>query len=245
MIYQILLKYGLRWAVAISLGGAMATSNAAEQSQGVKGSQVGKTVTARPAVIYRPLLSDVSQSKVGGSTRGKDDEAAILQVLTPEHTGLTLQAQPTLYWYARTPMATRFEISLISKDKSEPLLKVEAGSGKVAGIQQLDLGDHDISLQPKVSYQWSVTQVIDKDSQSKGVIASGFIERIEPGEGLTSRIERSHGTDLANVYASEGIWYDALETLSSMIDKSPEDQGLVAIRASLLDQVGLHVPTGK
>jgi len=187
-----LIKYGLRWVVAISLGAVTATSIATEQSPVVKGSQAGKSVDSRPAVIYRPLLRDVSQSKVGGSTRGKDDEAAILQVLTPEHTGLTLQAQPTLYWYARTPMATRFEISLISKDKSEPLLEVEAGSGKVAGIQQLDLGDHDISLQPEVSYQWSVTQVIDKDSQSKGVIASGVIERMEPGEGLTSRIERSH-----------------------------------------------------
>ena len=54
----------------------------------------------------------------------------------------------------------------------------------------------------------------------------------------------SHGTELVAVYASEGIWYDALETISSMIDKSPEDQGLVAIRASLLDQVGLHAATG-
>ena len=42
-----------------------------------------------------------------------------------------------------------------------------------ASIQQLDLGDHSISLQPEVSYQWSVTQVIDAGSQSKGVIASG------------------------------------------------------------------------
>ena len=245
MTYKRLLKNGLQWFIAMSLGAVTATSIATEQSQVVKGSQAGKSVVSRPAVIYRPLLRDVSQSKVGGSTRGKDDETAILQVLTPEHTGLTLQAQPTLYWYASTPMATRFEIALIGKDKSKPLLEVEAGSGKVAGIQQLDLGDHDISLQPEVSYQWSVTQVIDKDSQSKGVIASGVIERMEPGEGLTSRIERSHGTELANVYASEGIWYDALETLSSMIDKSPEDQSLVAIRASLLDQVGLHVPTGK
>ena len=67
---------------------------------------------------------------------------------------------------------------------------------------------------------------------------------MEPGEGLTSRIEKSHGMELVGVYASEGIWYDALGTISSMIDKSPEDQGLVAIRASLLDQVGLHAATG-
>ena len=84
----------------------------------------------------------------------------------------------------------------------------------------------------------------DKGSRSAGIIASGLIERMELGEGLTSRIKRSKGTDLVNVYASEGIWYDALETISSMIEESPEDKGLEAIRASLLDQVGLQVVTG-
>lgn len=67
----------------------------------------------------------------------------------------------------------------------------------------------------------------------------------QPGEGLASRIKMSHGVDLANVYASEDIRYDALERLSSLIDKAPEDQGLVAIRASLLDQVRLQAVAGK
>ena len=198
----------------------------------------------RTAISYKPPLRDAPQAMVDETTRGTDGEAATLQVLAPDHAGLTLQAQPTLYWYARNPVATRFEIALIDKDKSDPLLEVEAGNKKVAGIQQLDLGDHNLSLQPELTYKWSVTQVIKEGSQSTSVIASGVIERMEPGEGLTSRIEKSHGMELVGVYASEGIWYDALETISSMIDKSPEDQGLVAIRASLLDQVGLHAATG-
>jgi hypothetical protein len=244
MTYQTLLKYGLQWVVAISLVAATTISSAAEQDQGVKGSQAGASAIKLSDFTYKPLLLDAPQTRVDGSTQGTSGEAAILQVLAPEHTGLTLQAQPTLYWYAHPPVATRFKIGRIDKDKIAPLLEVEASNEKVAGIQQLDLGDHNISLQPEVSYQWSVTQVIDAGSQSKGVIASGVIERTELGEGLTSRIEMSHGTDLVAVYASEGIWYDALETISSMIDKSPDDQGLRTIRASLLDQVGLQAATG-
>jgi len=244
MTYQTFLKYGLQWVVAISLGTVTAVSGAAEQEPGVKSSQASKPAATRPAITYKPPLRDDPQAEEDGGTRGTGGEAAILQVLAPDHAGLTLQAQPTLYWYARTPVATRFEIALIDKDKSDPLLEVEAGNKKVAGIQQLDLGDHNLSLQPEVSYQWSVTQVIKEGSQSTDVIASGLIERMKPGEGLTSRIKKSHGVNLVGVYASEGIWYDALETISSMIDKSPEDQGLVAIRASLLNQVGLHAATG-
>ena len=127
----------------------------------------------------------------------------------------------------------------MGKQKTKPLLEVDIK--KAAGIQQLDLGKHGITLQPERSYQWSVTPVMDKNNQSTAATASGLIERIEPGEGLGSRIKKSHGTELVNVYAIEGIWYDALETISSIIDKSPEDQNLLAIRTSLLKQAGVQI----
>lgn len=244
MAYKRLLKNRLQWVVAILLGAVMAVSGAAEVDQGVKGSQAGKPLAIRSAIIYKPLPRDVSPSVASESTRGMGGEAAMLQVLAPVHTGLTTQPQPALYWYARAPVAARFEFALLDKDGTNPLLEVRTDSEKVTGIQKLDLGDHNISLQPGLAYQWSVALVMDEGSRTAGVTASGVIERMEPGEGLTSRIENSHGTDLVDVYASEGIWYDALETISTMIDKSPEDQGLMAIRASLLDQIGLHTAAG-
>jgi hypothetical protein len=244
MTYQTLLKYGLQWGVAVFLGAVTAVSISAEQGKGIKSPQAGKPAATLSRIIYKPPLLDAPPTRVGGSIPGTGNGAAILQVLAPDHAGLTTHAQPTLYWYASTPLVVRFEIAPINEDGTAPLLKVEAGSKKLAGIQQLDLGDHNISLQPEFTYQWSVVPVTDKGSRSAGIIASGLIERMELGEGLTSRIERSHGTELVNVYASEGIWYDALETISSMIEESPGDKGLEAIRASLLDQVGLQVVTG-
>jgi hypothetical protein len=244
MTFQTLLKYGLQCGVAVLLGAVTTVSISAEQDKGMKSPQAGKPAATRPAIIYKPLLLNAPRTKAGGSTRDTGGEAAILQVLSPDHAGLTTRAQPTLYWYARTPVVVRFEIAPIKKDGTGPLLEIEAGSNKVAGIQQLNLGDHNISLQPGSVYQWSVALATDKGSRSPRAIAGGVIEYMEPGEGLTSRIKRNHGTDLVNVYANEGIWYDALETISSMIEESPEDKGLEAIRASLLDQVGLQVVTG-
>ena len=244
MSYQTLLKYGLQCFVAISLGAVTAVSSATEQGQSLKGSRAGKPAATRSTITYKPLLLDASLAKVSESTRSMGGETTILQVLAPAHAGLTTQSQPTLYWYTRNPVTARFGLTLLDKDESNPLLEVGAGSKMVAGIQKLDLGDHNISLQPGLAYQWSVTLVMDEGSRTEGVTARGVIERMEPGEGLTSRIENNHGTNLVGVYASEGIWYDALETISSMIDKSPEDQGLAAIRASLLSQVGLHAAAG-
>ena len=40
-------------------------------------------------------------------------------------------------------------------------------------------------------------------------------------------------------YAEAGLWYDAIATISEMIEKTPDDRKLRKQRASLLQQVGL------
>jgi hypothetical protein len=249
---------GVLWILAVSLCAVAPFSGAAEQERDAAETAAPRDEQARPAAkvdepqtkkqparrskfIYRPPLRGAPQVRVGGGTRGTADQVAILQVLAPDHVGLTTQAQPTLYWYAHTPVAAHFEFALIDDEGIEPLLEIEAGSEKVSGIQQIDLGDHGISLAADVPYQWSVALVTDETSRSADVIASGVIERIEPGEGLVGRIRRTEGENLVGAYASEGIWYDALQTISEMIAKAPGDRNLRSIRASLLEQVGLPV----
>jgi len=134
MAYQALLKYTLQWGVAVFLGAVTAVSISAEQGKGIKSPQAGKPAAALSRIIYKPPLLDAPPARVGES-----GETAVLQALAPDHVGMTTRAQPTLYWYARTPVVVRFEIAPIKKDGSDPLLKVEASSKKLAGIQQLDL----------------------------------------------------------------------------------------------------------
>jgi hypothetical protein len=45
-----------------------------------------------------------------------------------------------------------------------------------------------------------------------------------------------------NVYAGEGIWYDALDTLSTLIANAPQDRNLTDMRTALLEQVGIELP---
>lgn len=205
----------------------------------------GQAIDKQTAIVYKPPLRGAPQARVGGGTRGTGGKAAVLQVLAPDHTGLTTQAQPTIYWYARTPAAARFEFALIDDEGIDPLLEVEEDSDRVAGFRQLNLGDHGITLQPGVSYQWSVALVSDDASRSSDLVSSGIIERIEPGEALHSRIEDAAGIDLVDLYAHEGLWYDALDSVSKLIEQTSADQDLIAIRDSLLAQVGLPTVTGR
>jgi hypothetical protein len=226
----------LQLVVAISLGTFTAVSSAAEQKQVVKDTQAGKPAAIMPNITYKPPLLDDAADRTTVSTRGIQGKTVILQVLAPDHTGLTSQAQPTLYWTMRSKAAIHFAIAETA-DGAKPILEAELEKGP--GIQRLDLARHDISLNPGTRYRWSVTQVVKEGSKSTDVIASGVIERIKPGEGLSSRIKRVRGVAKVDVYAIEGIWYDALQTISSMIDETPEERNLSAIRQSLLNQVGV------
>ena len=53
-----------------------------------------------------------------------------------------------------------------------------------------------------------------------------------PRTGATRR-------DRLSIYAEEGIWYDAITTISEWIEANPRDNTLRLLRATLLDQVGL------
>jgi hypothetical protein len=161
-------------------------------------------------------------------------------VLAPDHVGLTTQAQPTLYWYARTPGASRFRFALINDTEIEPLLEIDNGEGKVAGIQQLDLQDYDITLTPGVEYEWSVALVRDENNRSADIVTSGVIERVKPTAELDDRLAGSSGAERVRLYAGAGLWYDALDSLSDLIVAAPDDRALTAMRAALLEQIGLQ-----
>ena len=233
--YLYVVKAGLFMMVAVLLAATSVCVPAAGADM-----QAGKS-----AFVYQPPQRGAPQARVGGGTRGTGGAMPELQVLAPDHVGLTTKAQPRLYWYAHSPVAAHIEFAIIDDAAIDPLLEVETGAVKVSGVQHLDLADHNITLQPGVPYQWSVALIMDENSRSTDVIASGVVERIEPDKAASSRIAGSHGKDLVAVYANEGLWYDALDAISAMIEAAPADSGLVDIRASLLDQVGLQAVAEK
>jgi hypothetical protein len=237
MLNKTMYKILLQLVFAISFGASTAASIAAEQEPAGNDSKADKPVTRIPNIIYKPPLLDDTADIAADNTKGMLGKAVILQVLAPDHTGLTTQAQPTLYWTMRNKATIHFVITEIAED-AKPLLDAEIEKGP--GIQQMNLSRHDITLEPGKHYRWSVTQVVKESDKSEAVIASGDIERIKPGEGLSRRIKRVHGLAQVDVYAIEGIWYDALQTISSMIEKTPEEQSLMTVRKSLLAQINVH-----
>ena len=208
----------------------------AEEAQG---DVVQQTQAVSTGFSYRPPMRGAPASRVGGASRGVGDATLELSVLAPDHTGLTTKSQPTLYWYLSKPANARLDVTVISDDKIDPLLEKVIGIPKSAGIQRLDLATAGTTLEPGVEYRWFVSVTPDEEQRSNDIVASGTIEYTAPDADLERMIATSGELDQAGIYAENGVWYDAIDSLSRAIERNPGDASLHALRAAMLEQVGL------
>ena len=73
------------------------------------------TSPSESTFVYNPPLRGAPSRRVGGATRGSGKADFVLNVLAPDQTGLTTQAQPILYWYASGPSTTSVELTVIAQ----------------------------------------------------------------------------------------------------------------------------------
>jgi hypothetical protein len=176
---------------------------------------------------------------VGGSTRGAG-MMPILSALAPDHTGLTVQEQPSLFWYLAGATTYPVELTITEDRAIQPLIETRINGPIQPGVQRVRLADYGMRLAPGVPYRWFVALVVDPNSRSRDNIAGGTIERIALPAELRTKLARAGKAQAPNIYAEAGLWYDALSAISDLLDAAPNDPLLRQKRASLLEQVGLR-----
>jgi Domain of Unknown Function (DUF928) len=194
------------------------------------------------AVLYQPprgLGAPSAGRRVGGGTRGTNKSVPILSVLAPGHTGLTVREQPDLYWFASDVVTNPVELTLTLEKGDTPLLEKRLPIPIHAGVQKVRLSDYGVKLIPGERYNWSIALVLDPKRRSKDVIAVGAIERVERAGFDHATLAAGPTTDSFYRFAADGLWYDAVMTISEMIESAPADPSLRKQRAELLDQVDL------
>ena len=192
-------------------------------------------------VLYRPPLRGAPASRIGGGSRGMDGADWTVRVLAPRHTGLTNRPSPSLYWYTSKSVSGRqMEVTIIKRDALDPILETRLPGRMAMGIQRLDLSRWGIELETGAEYEWFVSVVRKSGQRSSDIIAGGTIQRVAPDPRVQVRLSGSSARAMILIYAAQGIWYDAIDTLNRLIEKSPEDDALRDQLASLLRQVGLE-----
>ncbi len=200
------------------------------------GDGVGET-----APRYRPPIRGAPATRIGGGSRGADGTDWTLWVLTPEHTGLTTRSSPTLYWYTSKPVSgQQTQITIIELGALDPVLETTLGGTLPPGIHGLDLSHWGVALKTDAEYEWFVSVVRNGAQRSSDFTTGGTIQRVAPPPDVRAQVADSHARAAPFIYAEQGIWYDAIDTLSRLIEDNPRDGTLLRHRAALLRQVGLE-----
>jgi Domain of Unknown Function (DUF928) len=192
----------------------------------------------KPASIaYQPPLRGAPLSRVGGGTRSIRAADLQIEVLAPEHTGLTLQAQPVFYWYSSRAIAVPVEFAIVKPNVPEPVLEVTLKGPFEPGIHAVDLRAYGLKLDAETDYEWFVSVIFDPKQRSNDVTAGAGIRQIGADDGIRTALKpaTAQGAD----YAQAGVWYDAIASLSANIAARPTDPTPREQRAALLQQVGL------
>jgi hypothetical protein len=176
--------------------------------------------TADAVPHYVPPMRGAPGGRTGGGSRGAKGPDLSVAVLAPDHVGLTAEDQPTLYWYASSPVDQPVEFAITADNVETPLIDVKLPSPAPAGINAVKLKQLGVHLKPGTPYQWSVSVVRNGDARSADLVASGYVE-------FASGKPKPATADAAG---QAGLWYDAVDLTAGQP---------ATARAALLEQVGL------
>jgi hypothetical protein len=191
--------------------------------------------------VFTPPPRGAPRMRVGGGTRQPFlADAPEMYALVPREPGLTIEAQPVLYWWLSKETDARMEFTLVEVRSGEPLIDATLEGRFEPGFQALSLADLHVRLDVGKTYQWSMTYLTGPEGTASDIAAGGGIERVDPSEALRSALATASPTRIPLVLAAAGIWYEAISDLSARIEASPRDARLREERAALLDQVGLE-----
>jgi len=186
--------------------------------------------------IYNPPERGKPGSRLCNIFRGKENDQYILAALVPDHTGLTCQPNPALYWYLSKPTTSQIKFILNNEHSIKPILEINIDPKKRYGIQCIRLSDYGATLALDVKYEWFIALVEDHDNRLNDIITRGTIKRISLPPKIIRKLTKASSLEIPAIYAQEGMWYDAFSIISELIEAYPGDMHLREQRTSLLEQ---------
>jgi len=219
--------------LAIAFSGTSALDAVAEQS--VASPDDVSTPFYIPPKKYAP------RARVGGELRGTEGKDPEIVALVPDHVALTMKPTPVLNWFLSKPTTYPIIFTLNAVQQVQPIYEKPLPTPKQGGVQSIDLKALGITLEPNVQYRWYVSARRNSDSHSNDIVAGGVIERCEINDCLITIgpiTTCDHQSVLIN--AKNGLWYDAMACVCSLIDARPGEPSLRRLRAQLLKDIGLH-----
>lgn len=166
-----------------------------------------------------------------------------LTALIPNtNSGVTLSKYPAFFFYIPDVNLDGVEGELtLRNEQNELIYKKTVPLTTSDSIVRVEFANSPSlpALEVGKSYYWVFSLLLDKVDRSSNRFVTGWIKRIEPNSELRQKLGTASHQAYPAVYANNGIWYEALDSIAKLRCTSPTDSVLASNWQSLLQQVGL------
>ncbi len=178
----------------------------------------------------------------GGAARGKCPQdvsvkTTSLTALIPDnHPALTVAAHPTFLVYVPQTTASSAELTVV-EGTDNGIYQTRVALTGHPGVVSISLPDSEPALEIGKHYQWKFAVICNpEDRLNDDLVVSGWIQRIDP---KLPSLEGLNPLERTSVYASKGIWYEAVNTLAQLRRENPQDLTITSKWEELLKSTGL------
>ncbi len=160
--------------------------------------------------------------------------------------GLTTEKYPTFWFFIPYKKSTINSIEFVLKDESskpsQTLYRTIVTIPEVPGIISIHLSANTPPLQVDKMYHWffKIKVICNPQQPLEQEYVEGWVQRADLNPKLVDSLKQATPQQRVNLYAENGIWYDALTTLAELRLSKPEDPTLAVEWMNLLKSVDLE-----
>jgi hypothetical protein len=167
----------------------------------------------------------------------------LLTALIPQsNIGITVAEYPTFFFYIPDANLGISQGEFVLRNENdEEIYKKTVKLKATDSIVTIDLSSSPSfpPLEVGKSYSWGFSIIFDERDRSADSYVFGWIKRVEPNSEFQHKLATALPQEKPGIYATNGIWYEALASLATLRCTSPNNSTLTSDWESLLQQVGL------
>ncbi|HIK12970.1 MAG TPA: DUF928 domain-containing protein [Oscillatoriaceae cyanobacterium M33_DOE_052] len=205
---------------------------------------------------YRPPANLGKPPTTGGGSRGETcdrlsnlEGASIpITALVPKSAtsepdwALTVSDRPDFYVYVPPTPAREAEFVLRDEEWNE-VYRTSLAIDGAAGIVRVAMPKSAAPLELGKNYRWHFALICPPGQQGSAddiSVVEGWTRRQSVDDTLAAALKQATTPrEIAEAYAQNGIWHDALTTIATQLQQSPEDQASREEWQDLLASAGL------
>ncbi|NMG19996.1 DUF928 domain-containing protein [Brasilonema bromeliae] len=140
--------------------------------------------------------------------------------------GTAIASHPTFWFYV--PYQSSFPAKFVLRDKEGKLIyQIDVTLPKTPGVTSFSLPSTVAPLEMNKQYHWYFK--IYCKAQEPPAFADGWIQRTSLNPALKSQLEKATPQQRVALYATNGIWFEALSTAGELRRRNPRDTSWAAL----------------